>query len=89
MKSEKKDEICQHAAIFHNALRDVITNEESDFYIDIKQRKDLTPIVTGMCMGFLKFVRKMTRGNGNFLDDISMVNKIIVQFLMEFGELKK
>lgn len=76
----KKEIIYGHAVRFYSAIKSVFKN-------DAKEKEDVTPILTGMCMGFLKFLGDATSSKGNYLDDIGMVNKIIVQYLMEFGKL--
>ena len=83
----KQKEIMQYAVRFEAALHDVLTNEENEFYVEI-ENEDITDVMTGLCLGFLNLVRKLTRTKGNFLDHISMVNKIIVQYLMKYGKVE-
>jgi hypothetical protein len=85
-KKDKQTELIQYAASFQQALVDVITNEENEYHIEVKS-DDITDILTGMCMGFLTTLGKLTRQRGNYLDNISMVNKLIVQYLMKYGAI--
>lgn len=87
-KKDKQTELFQYAASFQQALVDVITDEENDYHIEIKS-EDITDILTGMCMGFLTTLGKLTRQKGNYLDNISMVNKLIVQYLMNYGTIEE
>ena len=84
---EKQDELIQYAAQFQGALVDVITNEDNEFHVEVKD-KDITGVLTGMCMGFLTIIGKLTHSNGNYLDNISMVNKLIVQYLMQHEKIQ-
>ena len=85
---EKQDELIQYAAQFQGALVDVITNEDNEFHVEIKD-EDITGVLTGMCMGFLTTIGNLTHSKGNYLDNISMVNKLIVQYLMQHGKIDK
>lgn len=83
----KQEIIFQHAANVQSAIEDMLTNEESDFYVNLNEAEngDITPFLTGMCIAHLTVLQKLCRFKGNYLDGIHMENRLIVQYLMEHG----
>ena len=87
MAKDKQEQLIQYAAQFQSALIDVITNEDNEFHVEVES-DDITDMLTGMCMGFLTTIGKFTQTKGYFLDNISTVNKLIVQYLMKHGKIQ-
>ncbi len=88
--NEKNEKIYIFAANVEMAIRDMLTNEDSDYYVNLAEEDgDLTPFVTGMCMAHLKILLKLCNKTGNFLDGIHLENRLIVQYLMEFGTIRE
>jgi len=83
-KNKQKDAVMIYSKNIGHALVDVFTNKESEFYIDI-ERENVTDIVTGMCIGFLTVLGQFTRSKDDFLALESLVNRLIVQYLLEHG----
>ena len=87
MEKDKQEQLIQYASQFQSALMDVIVNDDSEFHVEVES-DDITDILTGMCMGFLTTIGKLTQAKGNYLDNISIVNKLIVQYLMKHGKIQ-
>lgn len=82
-----KDEICMYSGNFARALLDVLRNKENDFYINT-EGKDITNLLTGMILGLFTVIGSLSRQNGDLLELMCFVNKLIVQYLMEHGSIK-
>lgn len=86
--NEKEEKIYIHAAKVEMAIRDMLTNEDSDYYVNLAEEDgDLTSFVTGMCIAHLKILLKLCNKTGNYLDGIHQENRLIVQYLMEYGQI--
>ena len=89
--NKEQEKIFQHAANVQSAIEDMLTNEESDFYVNLNEIEDgnITPFITGMCIAHLSVLQKLCHIKGNFLDGIHMENRLIVQYLMNYGKVDK
>lgn len=88
--NEKEEKIYMHAANVEMAIRDMLTNEDSDYYVNLAEEDgDLTSFVTGMCIAHLKILLNLCNKTGNYLDGIHLENRLIVQYLMEYGKINK
>ena len=87
--NEKQEKIFQYAANVQSAIEDMLTNEESDFYVNLNEAEngDITPFITGMCIAHLTVLQKLCRFKGNYLDGIHMENRLIVQYIMNYGKV--
>jgi len=88
-KKKKLRRIVLYAANVQEAIKDMLTNEDSKFYMDLREEKDgdITPFLTGMCMAHLTVLQKLCGSTGNFLDAIHIENRLIVQYLMDYGKV--
>ena len=86
---EKQEKIFQYAAGVQSAIEDMLTNEENEFYVNLNDVEDgdITPFLTGMCIAHLTVLQKLCRFKGNYLDGIHMENRLIVQYLMNYGKI--
>lgn len=68
----------------------MLRNEDSDFYVNVKEQEggDLTPFITGFCIAHLEMLQKLCNKTGNYLEGIHIENRIIVQYLMQYGKIK-
>ena len=89
--NEKQEKIFQHAANVRSAIEDMLTNEDSDFYVNLTEEDggDITSFLTGMCIAHLQVLMKLCHIKGNYLDGIHMENRLIVHYLMKYGEIEK
>lgn len=88
-KNKKEERILRHAANVRCAIEDMLTNEDSDFYVNLADEEDgdITPFLTGLCMAHLQMLNKLCRIKGNYFDAIHMENRLIVQYLVNYGKV--
>ena len=85
---KNREMILNYANNVWRALDDMLYNEESDFYVNLKnvENGDITPFVTALCITHLSLLMKLCGIDGNYLDGIHFENKLVVQYLMAYGE---
>lgn len=66
---------------FSEAIDNVLTNEDSEYYIDI-QKEDGTDIMTSLILASALIYNKYTKDECDFLEFTHISNSLVVQFLM-------
>lgn len=86
---EKEKKIFQYATNVYGAIEDMLTNEESDYYVNLSEAEDgdIAPFLTGMCMAHLTVLNELCRSECTYLGGIHMENRLIVQYLMKYGKI--
>lgn len=88
---KREEKIYLYGAIVEMAIKDMLTNEDSEFYVNLsdveKKEGDITSFVTGFCLAHLKWLFKFCNQKGDWLDGIHLEQRITVQYMKEYCKL--
>lgn len=85
---DKREEITNYALCFAEAITEVLREEDSANYIEIKN-DNATDVMTGLVLGTGIAFSRLTDAKCNHLEFTHLANRLVVQFLMKYGELTK
>lgn len=86
MNMSKEQEIRNYALCFASAIEDVVRNDENENYIKVSD-KNATEVMTGLILGAGFAFNRLTGSKCNYLEFTHVANQLVVQYLMEHGDV--